>query len=136
MKNHLTLFLPAKGRISPYMRVTWPSPLGIGLTSLFFDMYNEFVHTILILATGLCVPLSTTLSAKGLEALRKKILLNHGVGTENVNMEECKNLINGDMAEFQKPKNAQMLPYDEERWEIAFEKLRLAETLGDLSCGV
>ena len=73
---------------------------------------------------------------KGLEALRKKILLNHGVGTENVNMEECKNLINGDMAEFQKPKNAQMLPYDEERWEIAFEKLRLAETLGDLSCGV
>ena len=75
--------------------------------------------------------LSTTLSAKGLEALRKKILLNHGVGTENVNMEECKNLINGDMAEFQKPKNAQMLPYDEERWEIAFEKLRLAETLGE-----
>ena len=77
------------------------------------------------------VPLTTTFSAKGLEALRKKILLNHGVGTENVNMEECKNLINGDMAEFQKPKNAQMLPYDEERWEIAFEKLRLAETLGE-----
>ena len=39
---------------------------------------------------------------KGLEALRKKILLNHGVKTQNVSMEECRNLISGDMAEFQK----------------------------------
>ena len=27
----LTLFLPGEGRISPYMSVTWPSQLGIGL---------------------------------------------------------------------------------------------------------
>ena len=27
----LTLFLPGEGRISPYMSVTWPSRLGIGL---------------------------------------------------------------------------------------------------------
>ena len=27
----LTLFLPAMGGISPYMSVTWPSPVGIGL---------------------------------------------------------------------------------------------------------
>ena len=29
--NCLTLFLPAKGGISPYMSVTWPSLVGIGL---------------------------------------------------------------------------------------------------------
>ena len=28
----LTLFLPAMGGISPYMSVTWPSPVGIGLS--------------------------------------------------------------------------------------------------------
>ena len=27
----LTLFLPAKGGISPYMSFTWPSPVSIGL---------------------------------------------------------------------------------------------------------
>ena len=30
--KYLTLFLPAKGGISPYMSVTWPSPVGIGLS--------------------------------------------------------------------------------------------------------
>ena len=29
----LTLFLQAMGGISPYMNVTWPSPVGIGLSS-------------------------------------------------------------------------------------------------------
>ena len=28
----LTLFLPAMGRISPYISVTWQQPVGIGLT--------------------------------------------------------------------------------------------------------
>ena len=66
-----------------------------------------------------------------MEALRRKILLNHGVETKNVSLEECTNLISGDMAEFQKAKNAQMLPYDEEKWEISYEKLSLGETLGE-----
>ena len=74
---------------------------------------------------------SELLNQKGLEALRKKILLNHGVETKNVSLEECTNLISGDMAEFQKAKNAQMLPYDEEKWEISYEKLSLGETLGE-----
>ena len=30
----LTLFLPAKGRISPYMSIKWPSPIRIGLKRL------------------------------------------------------------------------------------------------------
>ena len=30
--KYLTLFLPAKGRISPYMSITWPSLVGIGLS--------------------------------------------------------------------------------------------------------
>ena len=32
---YLTLFLPAKGGISPYMSVTWPSLVGIGLNTLW-----------------------------------------------------------------------------------------------------
>ena len=31
LSHSLTLFLPAKGGISPYMSVMWPSPVGIGL---------------------------------------------------------------------------------------------------------
>ena len=31
IQEHLTLFLPAMGEISPYMSVTWPSPVEIGL---------------------------------------------------------------------------------------------------------
>ena len=30
----LTLFIPAMGGISPYMRVTWQQPVGIGLTEV------------------------------------------------------------------------------------------------------
>lgn len=70
---------------------------------------------------------------KGLEALRKKILLSNGL--ENNDGEECTNLISADMAEFQKAKNAQMLPYDEDKWEVAFDKLRLQETLGEGNFG-
>ena len=45
---------------------------------------------------------------KGLEALKKKILLDHGIDEQlYVSSEECANLISEDMAEFQKPKNAQ-----------------------------
>lgn len=72
---------------------------------------------------------------KGLEALRKKILLHQGIDIENLNTEECTNLISDDMAEFQKAKNAQMLPYDEDKWEVAFEKLRFQETLGEGNFG-
>ena len=32
----LTLFLPAKGGISPYMSITWQSPVGIGLREIWF----------------------------------------------------------------------------------------------------
>ncbi len=66
---------------------------------------------------------------KGLEALRRRILLDQGI--ENVSTEECTNLISVDMAEFQKAKNARMLPYDEDKWEVAFDKLVLKETLGE-----
>ena len=64
---------------------------------------------------------------KGLEALKKKILLDHGIDEQrfSVSSEECANLISEDMAEFQKPKNAQMLPYDEAKWEVPFERLQL-----------
>ena len=48
-----------------------------------------------------------------------------------MNMEERTNLINDDMGEFQKPKNAQMLPYDEEKWEISFDKLEIKQTIGE-----
>ena len=62
---------------------------------------------------------------KGLEALKKKILLDHGIDEHGyVSSEECANLISEDMAEFQKPKNAQMLPYDEAKWEVPFERLQ------------
>ena len=63
---------------------------------------------------------------KGLEALKKKILLDHGIDEQrfSVSSEECANLISEDMAEFQKPKNAQMLPYDEAKWEVPFERLQ------------
>ena len=62
---------------------------------------------------------------KGLEALKKKILLDHGIDEQlYVSSEECANLISEDMAEFQKPKNAQMLPYDEAKWEVPFERLQ------------
>ena len=39
-KMALTLFLPAKGGISPYMSVTWPSPVGIGLKTLQVWMFR------------------------------------------------------------------------------------------------
>lgn len=71
---------------------------------------------------------------KGLEALRKKILLHNGQ-ENSFDGEECTNLISADMAEFQKAKNAQMLPYDEDKWEVAFDKLRLQETLGEGNFG-
>ena len=62
---------------------------------------------------------------KGLEALKKKILLDHGIDERfSVTSEECANLISEDMAEFQKPKNAQMLPYDEAKWEVPFESMQ------------
>ena len=35
--RRLTLFLPAMGGISPYMNVTWPSPVGIGLRIRYFS---------------------------------------------------------------------------------------------------
>ena len=69
---------------------------------------------------------------KGLEALRKKILLNEGsepLTNDNVYKEEYENLISENMAEFQKPKNAQMLPYDEDMWEVSNDRLHFQETL-------
>ena len=41
----LTLFLPAMGGISPYMSVTWPSPVGIGLNSLYLQIVSLFSAT-------------------------------------------------------------------------------------------
>lgn len=73
---------------------------------------------------------------KGLVALKKKILLNQGIEPENVNLDECESLIGEDMGEFQKPKNAQMLPYDADKWEIALEKLSFQELLGEGHFGV
>ena len=39
--NGLTLFLLAKGGINPYMSVTWPSPVGIGLNMSETDILNH-----------------------------------------------------------------------------------------------
>ena len=58
---------------------------------------------------------------KGLEALKKKIL-----GAE----EDGDYLIDNDMGEFQNPKNAQMLPYDEEKWEVLFDSIKLLDCIG------
>ena len=62
---------------------------------------------------------------KGLEALKKKILEEQEDGEY-----ENQNLIDNDMGEFQNPKNAQMLPYDEEKWEVSFDSLRMLEPIG------
>ena len=68
---------------------------------------------------------------KGLEALRQQILHNQGFQGDNFNMDECGNLINDNMAEFQKPKNAQMLPYDESTWEVPYDKLDFKQIIGE-----
>ena len=39
-----TLFLPAMGGISPYMSVTWPSPVGIGLSQWKFNQTSMMMH--------------------------------------------------------------------------------------------
>ena len=49
-KSCLTLFLSAMGGISPYMSVTWPSPVGIGLNrkttiSTYFGSANNDKYT-------------------------------------------------------------------------------------------
>ena len=43
--NPLTLFLPTKGGISPYISVTWPSPVGIGLNKTKCIVHNWDGHT-------------------------------------------------------------------------------------------
>ena len=45
LKRYLTLFLPAKGGISPYMSVMWPSPVGIGLTCKCVENSHSTLET-------------------------------------------------------------------------------------------
>ena len=51
----LTLFLSAMGRISPYMSVTWPQSVGIGLNDNYIPIVYPFFWNILkISMKGLC----------------------------------------------------------------------------------
>ena len=45
----LTLFLPVKSRISPYMTVTWPSPVGIGLKSRNWNMNSTLIADFMLI---------------------------------------------------------------------------------------
>ena len=51
--NRLTLFLPALGGISPYMSVTWPSPVGIGLSHVHcFRIFFDHLHNTVVKNMG------------------------------------------------------------------------------------